>query len=827
MKLHALPLTGLLTLGLMPCGPLALAAEPPKVVHDWPEYRGPNGQFGDTSKVPLADSMTAMTLLWESEEKEIGFGKSHSGYSRDIAFGGDLGPSGISSPIVAGGLVIMSYYTPSGDVINETYKPYYTEKNKLELWEQYKWKWKVAADDVVIGIDAATGKTRWKQVFAGAGLNGGSGKANVVGCTPLAHQGRVYALGSCGGLYCLDLATGKPVWQTPNEPDLEAAKKEALGKSGGSDKTPPTGWLMVHDDVLIVPLRTKHALRQGGITRGVSLADGSTLWEVPGHPGCLTYATIEGRKCLVNAGICIEAKTGKVLWQQNPEQDYFGPPVMAGNILVSYAPHPKSEKPGRFGILAGFQIDLTGAKKIWTLDERFNRELMYDAAAFRNIAVRDDLIYHVVHSCDDPSKGNPASTVAQIIRPADGKILASQPAAGLSLPFLWGDRLVVVGDTAHRPRTVSPEYWQLYTTDPENFEALGEPWLATGKHQATGGYCVQIHEPFADGLVFLRVFGGIRCYDLRASSGQATVDREIKAAGADAHAVISRLLSLATDADVQVREAAGRKLAVRVADGQASSRQAEVLPVLLRLTAENDPLLRRQLASALAAFGANALPSLAGASRQPNENVRSSVVEALGHLGGLDDPRIDDILVAALGETNPVLVETALNSVVKRTGKLDRYQPVLVKLIDAAERPVDRTALGTLLMLLPESTLPTPRPKKLEALLVDLMATGDAARGQRAVAAIRSLGDDEARRIFTSVLQEGDSTSATRLIRAVKGLGEMGGRGKPALPALEQALERWKNWKRMSTTLQAAIKAIQEANETGDGLTADQGVVKD
>ena len=42
---------------------------PPKVVHDWPEYRGPNGQFGDTSKVPLADSMAAMTLLWESEKQ--------------------------------------------------------------------------------------------------------------------------------------------------------------------------------------------------------------------------------------------------------------------------------------------------------------------------------------------------------------------------------------------------------------------------------------------------------------------------------------------------------------------------------------------------------------------------------------------------------------------------------------------------------------------------------------------------------------------------------------------------------------------------------------
>jgi outer membrane protein assembly factor BamB len=492
---------------------------PPKVVHDWPEYRGPNGQFADTSKVALADSMTAMKLLWESEEKGIGYGKSHSAYYKDLSFGGDVGPGGISSPIVAGGLVIMSYFFPSGEVIHAWEK----QHNKPDVWEKHKWKNKIDADDVVIGIDAATGKTRWKQVFSGAGRNGFSDKRHNFGCTPIAYQGKVYALGSCGALYCLDLATGKVLWKTPNEPDLEAAKKTTLAKGGDKPyweerMSIPTGWLMVHDDVLIVPVKTGYSLR-GGNTRGVSLADGKTLWEVPGHPGLLAYATIESRKCLVNAGICIEARTGKVLWQQKPEQVYNGPPVMAGNILVSYAPHPKSDPPGLTGILAGFQIDLKGAKRIWTLDERFHREMLYDAGGFRNIAARDDLLYHVVHSSDAPGKKNPngsfGSIVAQVIRPADGKILASQPAEGMYLPFLWGDRLVLVGDISHRPRGANPEYWQLFTTDPADFKALGERWLATDKHQGTGGYELQVYDPFADGLVFMRVFGGIRCYDLR------------------------------------------------------------------------------------------------------------------------------------------------------------------------------------------------------------------------------------------------------------------------------------------------------------------------
>ncbi len=74
---------------------------------------------------------------------------------------------------------------------------------------------------------------------------------------------------------------------------------------------------------------------------------------------------------------------------------------------------------------------------------------------------------------------------------------------------------MLAGDISHRPRGANPEYWQLFTTDPNNFKALGQRWLATDKHQDTGGYQLQVYDPFADGLVFMRVFGSIRCYDLR------------------------------------------------------------------------------------------------------------------------------------------------------------------------------------------------------------------------------------------------------------------------------------------------------------------------
>jgi HEAT repeat protein len=318
--------------------------------------------------------------------------------------------------------------------------------------------------------------------------------------------------------------------------------------------------------------------------------------------------------------------------------------------------------------------------------------------------------------------------------------------------------------------------------------------------------------PVAEGRIFLRLRDGIYCYDLRKSPGQVKVEQAIREAGADANAVITRLLSLATDADVQVREVAGRELAARVAAGQANSRQADVLPVLVRLMTGTDPQLRRQLALALGALGEAALPALVESSRQPDVMARILVVEALGQMNNVDDPRIDQILLAAIEDTNMDLLEAALINLGKRTAKLDLYQPVLNKLIDAthwpAHRPMDRQAMVALLKILPKNTLPQPRPKKFEPLLVDLLAEyQDTATAYRAVEAIRALGDEEALRIFIGVLE---NDIALRGIRVANGLGEMGARAKPALPALERAMVKWKGSRTFMNCAQPAVKKIRE-----------------
>ncbi len=767
----------------------------------WPNYGGPAG-FGRTAKpsgAVLVDDIGEAKVMWRSEEH---IGQMLAPLTRFMYKWADASTirtsAGSSSPILEDGRIFVHLRYPRGDdyyLDDGRHGPHHMvdeakQAGYAELPGFAKEKILQSADEVMVAMDAQTGKTLWKAVIANRAENNQNHKDRGFDRTPAAGEGKVVGIGRYGTLFCFEAASGKPLWEAP---------------AGVSHATK----LVIAEGIVVAPKDNRWA--------GFDLNTGKLVWQ---HPeGIVSYCLsvwpnggrqhlvgyVGGRRTsgdVVSTGgnlVCIDAKTGANLWSTPFEAAApLGGVAIQGDILLGF----RAGGEGAKAVGVAYKLSTTSAEKLWEVPD-LNGFGYYPpmpvAGKYVFFANSRDESEKKTHVVVDIMTGKRISTVNGLA-PSNGGYL------------LGMENLVLVRPDGTHGET----HFASYKLDATGQARILDPDGWAPSFYNTTSYHMPVMYPVAEGRIFLRLGDGIYCYDLRASPGQVRVDQAIRAAGADSDAVISRLLSLATDADVQVRETAGRELAVRVAAGQASSRQADVLPVLLRLTAENDPPLRRQLASALAAFGASALPALAEAARQPNENVRSSVVEALGHLGGLDDPRIDAILVAALDDTSPTVVETALNSVVQRgvvqrTGKLEVYQPVLVRLIDAAEMPVDRTALGTLLMLLPENTLPTPRPKKLEALLVDLMAKKDTARGQRAVAAIRALGDDEALRIFTSVLQAENPLSGTQVVRAVKGLAEMGGRAKPALPALEQAMDKRKSSRQFTRTAQAAIKAIQEA----------------
>jgi outer membrane protein assembly factor BamB len=145
----------------------------PAPAGDWPQFLGP-GRDGVSAETGLAAS-------WPKEGPPVVWRK-------------DVG-EGYSGPVVAGNWLVLFH--------------------------------RVGGDEVVEGLDAATGTGRWRFAYA-TGYRDAFGKGNGPRATPLIAGKHVVTLGAEGKLHCLELATGKKVW----EHDLPAEYGTRLGFFG-------------------------------------------------------------------------------------------------------------------------------------------------------------------------------------------------------------------------------------------------------------------------------------------------------------------------------------------------------------------------------------------------------------------------------------------------------------------------------------------------------------------------------------------------------------------------------------------------------------------
>lgn len=494
---------------------------------DWPSYLGPSGNFGESSGARLIDDMRGARLVWESEEKNIGFGKAHTGAGK-TGVGRDflgLPPGGEASPIVADGLVIMSYFAPCGDVWDAE-----IEQRMGASFEKHVWR--ISADDVVLAMDAKTGKTRWKQVFAARGINTGAGKRGGWAVTPVAAKGKVFALGTTGRVYALDLTSGKPLWETnigPAHLRLEQGKREGIQQRRMalplSKVSRPYGMLVVINGVLLAPDWNAGLL-------GIDTETGGVLWRLnnPREPILSGFngpcpARVEGKDyavCVNRTGALrlIDPKSGAILWTVPLECEHLTQPVATEDYLLVFVSNPthregKEANINQTGVLAAYRFNEKGATRDWVISADHAHELKLDAGPARRVIPRGGLVYYLARSQRDRREHT-----FLVIRERDGTILkAHEIDAGQF--YLWGDRVVTVTDLTHRPRAANREIWQLYTADAE-FRQLGGGWHINDPnnrvHYATGGYELPVYEAFSNGLMFARVMGGIRCYDLRQAS---------------------------------------------------------------------------------------------------------------------------------------------------------------------------------------------------------------------------------------------------------------------------------------------------------------------
>jgi RNA polymerase sigma factor (sigma-70 family) len=500
------------------------AGETPKIVHDWPCYTGPDGTFADPSKVPLLDDLGKARLAWISEHEDLGYGKAICGDGHGYGKN-NYKPSGSASLIVAGGLLIAGYFSAKNGVL---------------------------ADDIILALDAATGKTRWKQVFVNKGINRGAGLTSIFGPTPAAADDKVFHLGTSGRVYCVELTTGNPLWESDVGEEhtlLEGIKaktsgfvreqtKEGIGSHwallpGASEEARKA--IATRAKSLVTPLMAIDGVLMVHVPPaliGFDAATGIKLWEIARATSLQSVpcaAKLNGTLYVLCSGPdgfmrLVRPKTGDVVWKE-----FLGacfPPIVADGR--AFVPRAKAQAEGQdlpIGsenerpVLTAFALSESGATLLWQSDFPMDGDAWH--------AYRDGVLYACAH----------------VFQKAGGKIRAYKAEDGTLLGFyddktgdlerfhVWGDRLVILGNL-HRESPKYPScYWAL-TPGVKDLSKSGRPlmpWRMTGC-MGVFGEKVPVRDPFADGFQFTRAFdinkgrGVILCWDLRRNIDSGTAD---------------------------------------------------------------------------------------------------------------------------------------------------------------------------------------------------------------------------------------------------------------------------------------------------------------
>jgi outer membrane protein assembly factor BamB len=185
------------------------------------------------------------------------------------------------------------------------------------------------AEDTVVCLDLATGKTLWKTAAPGEPTGRGSSS------TPCVADGRIFALGSISA-YALDAETGKLLWSVP-----------LPQKGPGSSPVAVPGAVVINAKYLYA----------------LDAATGKELWKLDkcGGGNSSPVAWRSGDRTLV---ICngrasldaVEATTGQLAWSVPASGD--STPAIDGDLLAVQTRKPEA------GLIA-YRIKADGAEKLW------------------------------------------------------------------------------------------------------------------------------------------------------------------------------------------------------------------------------------------------------------------------------------------------------------------------------------------------------------------------------------------------------------------------------------------------------------------------------
>jgi len=187
------------------------------------------------------------------------------------------------------------------------------------------------AEDVIVALDLATGKTLWKTGAPG------EPKGRNCSSTPAVADGRVYGMGSVN-LMCVDATKGDLIWKAP-----------LPGKAPGSSP-------LVVEGVVVI---------NAGKLAAFDAKTGQALWQsdkLGGGQASPVAWTKDGRTLVLfnarNELAAVDLQTGKTVWTTPGGGD--ATPAIQGDVLAVQT------KDAKLGFLA-LKLRPDGATKLWNI----------------------------------------------------------------------------------------------------------------------------------------------------------------------------------------------------------------------------------------------------------------------------------------------------------------------------------------------------------------------------------------------------------------------------------------------------------------------------
>lgn len=406
---------------------------------NWPHWRGPAATGVSAEK--------ALPAEWSPD--------------KNIAWRAELGGLGVSSPIVWGDRVFVTYQTGAGALRQGRHPTFVQEGNPAELGETPLGGARAETKDdrITFGVAAhnvADGRRLWNfNLDADGDLPDVHEKRNLATSSPVTDGTHIYAWFSNGQIVALDLA-GKPAW------------KRHLGKEyarfdldWGHSSSP-----VLYKDTLILLCYNKTS----SFLLALDKRTGKELWKVDRGQDLKSYSTPlvieppQGPELIVNSSETLEAfdpLTGKPLWKF-VEPTRFAVPMSVYNEGVLYVSRGYRSGP-YMALRPGQRGDLTKDKLLWHVETGapYTSSLVYSGGLLF-MATEMGIV-----TCID------AKTGERVWRERLGGIYSASPVAAAGKIYLFSES----GETLVLAASRKPE---VLARNKLNARIIGSPAFANG-----------------------------------------------------------------------------------------------------------------------------------------------------------------------------------------------------------------------------------------------------------------------------------------------------------------------------------------------------------